>query len=95
MEVVHKIGRRKKSVARVYLSKGKGTYSINGKSLNEYFPTDTLQYKVNQPFTLTETMSSYDVKVNVYVGELTDKLNQLDWLFLEHYVRLMKKIVQL
>ena len=68
MEVVHKIGRRKKSVARVYLSKGKGTYSINGKSLNEYFPTDTLQYKVNQPFTLTETMSSYDVKVNVYGG---------------------------
>ena len=41
---------------------------INGKSLNEYFPTDTLQYKVNQPFTLTETMSSYDVKVNVYGG---------------------------
>jgi len=36
MEVIHKIGRRKKSVARVYLSKGKGTYSINGKSLKEY-----------------------------------------------------------
>ena len=47
MEIVHKIGRRKKSVARVYLSKGKGAYSINGKSLNDYFPTDTLQYKVN------------------------------------------------
>ena len=38
MEVIHKIGRRKKSVARVYLSKGKGTYTINGKSLKEYFP---------------------------------------------------------
>ena len=35
MEIVHKIGRRKKSVARVYLSKGKGDYSINGKSLND------------------------------------------------------------
>ena len=58
----------KKSVARVYLSKGKGAYSINGKSLNDYFPTDTLQYKVNQPFTLTETLSSFDVKVNVYGG---------------------------
>ena len=68
MEIVHKIGRRKKSVARVYLSKGKGAYSINGKSLNDYFPTDTLQYKVNQPFTLTETLSSFDVKVNVYGG---------------------------
>lgn len=68
MEIVHKIGRRKKSVARVYLSKGKGAYSINGKSLNDYFPTETLQYKVNQPFTLTETLSSFDVKVNVYGG---------------------------
>ena len=68
MEVIHKIGRRKKSVARVYLSKGKGTYSINGKSLKEYFPTDILQYKVNQPFAITETSSSYDVKVNVYGG---------------------------
>ena len=58
MEVVHKIGRRKKSVARVYLSKGKGAYSINGKSLNEYFPTDILQYKVNQPFSLTRTVFS-------------------------------------
>ncbi len=68
MEVIHKIGRRKKSVARVYLSKGKGSYSINGKSLKEYFPTDILQYKVNQPFAITETSSSYDVKVNVYGG---------------------------
>ena len=68
MEVINKIGRRKKSVARVYLSKGKGTYSINGKSLKEYFPTDILQYKVNQPFAITETSSSYDVKVNVYGG---------------------------
>ena len=68
MEVIHKIGRRKKSVARIYLSKGKGVYSINGKSLKEYFPTDILQYKVNQPFAITETTSSYDVKVNVYGG---------------------------
>ena len=68
MEVIHKIGRRKKSVARVYLSKGKGTYTINGKSLKEYFPTDILQYKVNQPFAITETSSSFDVKVNVYGG---------------------------
>ena len=68
MEVIHKIGRRKKSVARVYLSKGKGSYLINGKSLKEYFPTDILQYKVNQPFAITETSSSYDVKVNVYGG---------------------------
>ena len=71
MEVVHKIGRRKKSVARVYLSKGKGTYSINGKALNEYFPTDTLQYKVNQPFALTNNEGNFDVKVNVFGGGIT------------------------
>ncbi|MBL6649705.1 MAG: 30S ribosomal protein S9 [Flavobacteriaceae bacterium] len=68
MEIIHKIGRRKKSIARVYLSVGKGAYTINGKSLNDYFPTDILQYKVNQPFILTETSSSFDVKVNVYGG---------------------------
>ena len=71
MEIVHKIGRRKKSVARVYLSKGKGAYSINGKSLNDYFPTDTLQYKVNQPLTLTDNEGNFDVKVNVYGGGST------------------------
>ena len=68
MKLFTKSEEEKKSVARVYLSKGKGAYSINGKSLNDYFPTDTLQYKVNQPFTLTETLSSFDVKVNVYGG---------------------------
>jgi small subunit ribosomal protein S9 len=68
MDTIHKIGRRKTAVARVYLSKGKGTYTINGKSLKEYFPTDILQYKVNQPFAITETSSSFDVKVNVYGG---------------------------
>ena len=78
MEVIHKIGRRKTSVARAYLSKGKGVYSINGKSLEEYFPTALLQYKINQPFTLTETLSSYNVKVNVYGEELMVKLNLLD-----------------
>ena len=77
MEVVHKIGRRKTSVARVYLSKGKGSYSINGKSLNDYFPTDTLQYKVNQPFTLTETSGSYDVKINVYGGGTTGQVEAI------------------
>ena len=77
MEVIHKIGRRKKSVARIYLSKGKGVYSINGKSLKEYFPTDILQYKVNQPFAITETTSSYDVKVNVYGGGINGQAESI------------------
>ncbi len=71
MEVVHKIGRRKTAVARVYVSEGKGNITINKKDLNEYFTTATLQYKVKQPFALTNTEDTYDVKVNVYGGGIT------------------------
>ncbi|MDC6361519.1 MULTISPECIES: 30S ribosomal protein S9 [Flavobacteriaceae] len=71
MEVVHKIGRRKTAVARVYVSEGKGNITINKRDLNDYFTTATLQYKVKQPFALTETEDSYDVKVNVYGGGIT------------------------
>ena len=54
MEVIHKIGRRKTSVARAYISEGSGVITVNKKELSDYFPTGTLQYKVNQPFLLTE-----------------------------------------
>jgi small subunit ribosomal protein S9 len=71
MEVIHKIGRRKTAVARLYLSAGKGNITINKRDITEYFPTATLQYKVKQPFTLTETEDTYDVNVNVYGGGIT------------------------
>jgi small subunit ribosomal protein S9 len=71
MDVIHKIGRRKTAVARVYISKGKGAITINKRDIAEYFPTATLQYKVKQPFTLTNTEDTYDVKVNVYGGGIT------------------------
>jgi small subunit ribosomal protein S9 len=71
MDTIHKIGRRKTAVARVYLSDGKGKITINSKDLKDYFPTATLQYKVNQPFALTDTEGNYDVKVNVYGGGIT------------------------
>ncbi|MEC7262301.1 MAG: 30S ribosomal protein S9 [Bacteroidota bacterium] len=71
MEVVHKIGRRKTAVARVYVSEGTGNITVNKRNLNDYFSTATLQYKVKQPFTLTETEDNYDVKVNVYGGGIT------------------------
>ena len=47
MDVINTLGRRKASVARVYLSKGKGNITVNGKEANVYFPLHTLQYKVN------------------------------------------------
>ena len=71
MEVIHKIGRRKTAVARVYVSKGKGNIIVNKKNLNTYFPTATLQYKVNQPLALTDNEGNFDVKVNVFGGGVT------------------------
>ncbi|QMU62909.1 MAG: 30S ribosomal protein S9 [Flavobacteriaceae bacterium] len=71
METVHKIGRRKTAVARVYLSKGKGNIIVNKRELANYFTTSTLQYKIKQPLLLTENLTSYDIKVNVYGGGLT------------------------
>ena len=71
MEVIHKIGRRKTAVARVYVSEGNGNITINKKDLNVYFPSATLQYKVKQPFALTSNDDNFDVKVNVYGGGIT------------------------
>ena len=66
MDIVHKIGRRKTAVARIYLSKGKGNITVNKKDFKDYFSTATLQYKVQQALMLTDNLTSYDVKVNVY-----------------------------
>ncbi|UZO81255.1 30S ribosomal protein S9 [Aquimarina sp. ERC-38] len=71
METIHKIGRRKTAVARVYMKEGSGKVTINKKDLADYFPTATLQYKVNQPLTLTENTDKYDLSVNVYGGGIT------------------------
>lgn len=71
MAVIHKIGRRKCAVARVYVSEGTGKITVNKKEFTTYFPTATLQYKVLQPFSLTENVGNFDVKVNVYGGGST------------------------
>ena len=71
MSIVHKIGRRKTSVARVYVRPGSGVITINKKDSKEYFGTDVLVYKINQPFLLTETLGQYDVTVNVFGGGIT------------------------
>jgi len=71
MDIVHKIGRRKTAVARIYLSEGSGNITVNKKDYKSYFTTGTLQYKVQQPLMLTENLASYDIKVNVYGGGVT------------------------
>ena len=71
MEVIHKIGRRKTAVARVYVAPGKGKITVNKKDFEVYFPTPTLQYKVNQPLAMTENKDSFDIMVNVVGGGTT------------------------
>ncbi|SHI88502.1 small subunit ribosomal protein S9 [Mesonia phycicola] len=71
METIHKIGRRKTAVARVYISEGQGNITINKKELNDYFTTGTLQYKVNQPLMLTGNEGNFDLNVSVHGGGIT------------------------
>ena len=64
-------GRRKSSIARVYLVPGNGNITINKRSLDEYFGLETLKVVVKQPLVLTETADKYDVIVNVHGGGYT------------------------
>ena len=64
-------GRRKSSVARVYLVPGNGNITINKRSIDEYFGLETLKLIVRQPLELTETGAKFDVLVNVNGGGLT------------------------
>ena len=64
-------GRRKSSVARVYLTPGTGIITIGNKSLEEYLPEETLRMVVKSPLVLTNTLEQFDVYINVYGGGLT------------------------
>ena len=64
-------GRRKSSVARVYLVRGKGNITINKRDIDEYFGLETLKVIVRQPLVATETVDKYDVKVTVKGGGYT------------------------
>ncbi len=64
-------GRRKKSIARVYLTPGTGKITINKRDIDDYFGLETLKVIVRQPLVATETLGKYDVKVNVHGGGYT------------------------
>lgn len=68
MEKINALGRRKASVARVYLSKGDGKVTINGKTLKEYFPQSHIQGSVTDPLQTSAVMDIYNVTVNVKGG---------------------------
>ena len=67
----HCVGRRKKSVARVFLRPGTGKFEVNGKSLEDYLPLETLRMVVKAPFEITNTTGQFDVLINVHGGGFT------------------------
>lgn len=64
-------GRRKTSVARVWLKPGKGSFKVNNRELDEYFPRESWRIQAREPLELTETDGQYDILVNVQGGGLT------------------------
>lgn len=64
-------GRRKSSVARVYLRAGKGTITINGRAFEDYIPSAAVRLDVLQPLELTETTEKFDILVNVFGGGIS------------------------
>jgi len=76
-ELTNKIGRRKTAIARISLTPGKGQITVNGRSLADYFPSEILQIVVNQPFALTNTQGSYDVRANVDGGGIKGQAEAL------------------
>lgn len=68
MEIINSIGRRKTSIARIFMKKGNGNISVNHREMNEYFPTGVLQYVVNQPLVLSNNKEKYDIVINVEGG---------------------------
>ena len=71
MEVLNTSGRRKTSVARVYMTSGQGNITINDRDIKVYFPNEVLQTIVEQPFATLEAKGKYDVKVNVKGGGIS------------------------
>jgi small subunit ribosomal protein S9 len=77
MEITNTLGRRKTAVARIYMKKGSGNITVNGRDYKEYFPLATLQYVVTQPLKLAEVDGQYDIKVNLDGGGVAGQAEAL------------------
>ena len=71
MEITNTSGRRKTSVARVYVQAGQGIITINDRDAKSYFGNELLEAIVNQPFTTLDAVGKYDVRVNVRGGGIS------------------------
>ena len=77
MEILNTSGRRKTSVARVYMTSGQGNITINGKDIKAYFPNEVLQTIVNQPFQTLDLIGKYDVTANLKGGGVSGQAEAL------------------
>ena len=77
MEMINALGRRKSSVARIFVTEGTGKITINKRDLTEYFPSPILQFVVKQPLTLLDVAEKYDIKVNLDGGGFTGQSQAL------------------
>ena len=68
MDIINTVGRRKASIARVYLRKGSGKISINDRDYQEFFPQKHIQSKITDPITTVQVDKEYDFQINVYGG---------------------------
>ncbi|MBQ2365656.1 MAG: 30S ribosomal protein S9 [Bacteroidaceae bacterium] len=77
MEMINALGRRKSSVARIFVTEGTGKITINKRDLTEYFPSPILQFVVKQPLALLNVEEKYDIKVNLNGGGFTGQSQAL------------------
>ncbi len=76
-EIYHAVGRRKSSVARVFLTEGSGKITVNGKDIREYLKRDSLTLMVKQPLEVTNTLQKYDIKATVKGGGVSGQAGAL------------------
>jgi small subunit ribosomal protein S9 len=75
--IIHTVGRRKEAVCRVYLKPGSGKWDVNGRTLGDYFPRPALVSAIQQPFTATDSLGTWDVTANIDGGGTTGQAGAL------------------
>lgn len=77
MEILNTSGRRKTSVARIYVTSGQGNITINDRDIKDYFPSEVLQTIVQQPLATLEAVGKYDIRANVKGGGVAGQAEAL------------------
>ena len=75
--MINALGRRKRAIARIFVTEGTGKITINKRELEDYFPSSILQYVVKQPLQLLDALEKYDIKVNLTGGGFTGQSQAL------------------